>query len=294
MAITQGFGGSIYYVAESAYKTTVSNPAYKRFSNIVESVKVKKSRSKEGFRSIDAPGVVDFLAKTTLVDVEITYILHRVDPLDTCMTRTNGAVPSYQLEVSANTANSSGDVYYTLNGVKFNVKCAVKVDDYYRVTLTGMGALLTQASAQPSVGSGSRESALNTGTYPFLTFSGGSITNAGAAWEAGVVACEFTVDQGFERVAAIGSATISNLVEGPLTVTGTADIYVENGGGTLLTSVESDTGVSIVLNTGASGAPKFTIGGAEFSDFEVTLDNQAAVVKVAEPFEGTSITVGTV
>lgn len=294
MAITQGFGGDLYYVAESTYKTTVSNPAYKRFSNIVESVKIKKSRGKEGFRSIDAPGVVDFLAKTTMVDIEITYILHRADPLDTCSTRTNGVVPSYQLEVTVNQDVSASDVYYTLNGVKFNVKGACKVDDYWRVTLTGMGATLTQASAQPSVGSGSREAALNTSTYPFLHFGGGSITNAAAAWEAGVVGIEFTVDQGFERVAAIGSATISNLVEGPLTVKGTADIYLADGGGTFLTAVESDTGVSIVLNTGASGAPKFTIGGAEFSDFEVNVDNKAAVVKQGQPFEGTSYTVGTV
>lgn len=295
MAATKQFGGSVYAVAETSYGVAVSNPTYLRFGNLIREVKVGLKTNKQAMRSIDSPSVSDFLLTLKRPTVSITYVLQRGSPLTNMVARTNDAVSSFNIEVGVDANTSTNDAYYTFLGCKAtDITFKASMDDYVEVTVDFVCASVTVATAQPSVGSGSRESALDTGTSPYCQFAIASVTRDAATWDAGCTGIEFTISHNIEVMGALGSSTGTLAPEGPIDIEGTATVYFEAGGKTYHDLVGSDSSSTIILNCGASGAPKLTLSGCEFDTFEMTLNNTDALVMGPIPFKAKTVALGTV
>jgi hypothetical protein len=122
----------------------------------------------------------------------------------------------------------------------------------------------------------------------------GGITKDGAAVAYIVDSVTITVDNGCEDYFDIGNATKSICVAGALSVTGTSDISLDDGGGEQVTDVMAGAEGDIVLSLGGAGAVELTLSDAVYDSIEVSLNDTAAGMITSVPFTAKTITVDSV
>lgn len=286
---THGFQGRFLFVKEVTRGVTPTNPAYKRLSDSISDLKVSLDVGTEGFRSIDSFDVVDFLTKSKKPGYQVTYRLQRGDPLIDMLTRkADGTCESYSAEIAQNKDTTGAKLYLTFEGAKHDVEINAKANDYIVVTLTAKAELLVAATAEPNLGTGTREGAIGTA---FATYKGAVVTKGGSAWGAVTEGFSVKVDNGLDWQPQLGSENPAYVYEGARKVSGKGDVFLADAGYAYFGEVDAGTASTIVLKCGAvsSGLPQLTMTGCVFPKLELTADDKTGTVKHACAFDAKTV-----
>ena len=285
---SRGFGGRILSVVETTPGTTPTNPALIKFSDHVQSVSISLDPALTEWRDIGDYDAASFVKGLPVYGVKVSYLLHidrKVQHDDAIERQSDNSLKSQTIEVSMNRDDSTVG-YFTLTGCKAeDIVVGGEVGQPTMVEITYKALAVARVTAEPSVGSGSRETdALGA----LSTFATGSITRGGSALAYVTRRAEFRVSHSLTVHGTDGQVNPKVIFEGPRQVTGSADITIDDGGVTLADAVLDLTGASVVFNLGPSTAPKVTINNAVWERLELPLGVSEGVVLTNVPFRARS------
>ena len=284
-------------VVETVPGTTPANPALIKFSDFVQSVSVSLDPANQEYRDIGDFDAAALVAGLPVYGVKVSYLLHvnRKTQLDDAIDRqSDNSLKSLTLEVALNRDDATVG-YFTFTGCKpEDVQVKVEVGKPTMVEVTYKALANSRATAEPSVGSGSRETAA---LGSLSVMSATTITRGGSALGYITRAAEFRVSHALRIEGTDGQVNPKAIFEGIRQVTGKADISLDDGGVALADAVMAGTAASVVFNLGAAGAPKFTLANVQYENVEIALGASDGVVITGVPFRARgsgAITTGTV
>lgn len=296
---SRGFGGRILSVVETTPGTTPTNPAFIKFSDYVQSVQVSMDPAFKEWRDIGDYDAATFVAGLPSYGVKVSYLLHsnRKTQLDDAINRqSDNTLKSHTIEVSV--ARDDTNVgYYTLKGCKAeSAKPVGTVGDAVVVEITYKALSLTRASAEPSIGTGSRETAA---LGALCTFSTSRVLRGGSNLAYITRSAEFTVSHSLTVHGTDNQTDPKAIFEGDRQVTGRADITLDDGGVALADAVMAGTAASVEFRFGSTGAPQYTLNNVIWENLDIDLSVGEGVVMSGVPFRARSsgsgaITTGTV
>jgi len=292
--VSRGFGGRVLSVVEVTPGTTPTNPALIKFSDHVQSVSMSFDPQLKEWRDIGDFDVASIVKGLPMYGVRISYMLHsgRKTQLDDAINRqADNSVKSQTIEVSLNRDGSTVG-YYTFLGCKAeDATTRGGVGEPVTVDITYKALSVTRATSEPSVGSGSRETAslgaLCHGSTSSITRGGSALAYVTRTWE-------FKVSHALEALGTDNQTDPKVILEGIRQVTGTVDITVDDGGVTLTDAVLAGTAAEVIFALGGAGAPKFTLSNVQWSNLEIPLSAEQGFVLTGVPFIATAIATGTV
>lgn len=296
---SRGFGGRLLSVVESTPGTTPSNPAMIKFSDFVQSVSISLDPALTEWRDIGDYDATAFVAGLPAYGLKVSYLLHidRKTQVDDAINRqSDNSVKSQTVEVSVNRDDVTVGYFRLLGAKAEEVSVRGEVGQPTMVEITYKGLNMTRATAEPSVGSGSRETAA---LGALSVFSTSSITRGGSAVAYITRSAEFRVSHSLTPHGTDNQVNPKAIFEGVRQVTGRADITIDDGGVTIADAVMALTGATVLFNCGSTGAPKFTINNAVWENLDLSLGVNEGVVMAGVPFRARSsgsgaITTGTV
>lgn len=296
---SRGFGGRVLSVVETTPGTTPTNPALIKFSDHIQSVSLSLDPQFKEWRDIGDYDAASFVAGLPMYGLKVSYLLHtnRKTQADDAMNRqADNTCKSQTIEISVNRDDATVG-YFRLLGAKAE-DCQVKgtVGDAILVEVTYKALSATRATVEPSIGTGSRETAA---LGALCTFATSSITRGGSALGYITRSAEFRVSHALQVLGTDNQVDPKAIFEGERQVTGKADISLDDGGVALADAVMAGTGATVIFNCGGAGAPKFTLNNVIWENLNIDLAPDQGVVLPSVPFRARSsgsgaLTTGTV
>jgi len=298
MAETKGFQGRILLVKETTFGTEPTNPAYKRFSDYVQSVSLSGNPRLVQLRDIGGYDVKEFAKAVKEFGLTVEFFVQRDTEIKDMVVRgTDNSLPSWSIELVPD-LNQTTKTYYVLTGCKPNsVELSVEGPDGVltaSVEFIVKNVTTSQSTTERNIGTGSRESAIGTAVFNFV---GGKVERpSGTAFAYITRSFSATIDNGLSAMPDYQAAdVIKAILEGPRKITGTASVALEDGGKTQWDNVMAAQAADIVLYFGTvTGNPKWTFSGAVFDSLEFELSADSGEIFIDRPFTAKSLTVATV
>lgn len=298
MALTHGHDAVFRYIEETTAGTFPTNPALILPSKQVRRVRFFLDKNLKEALDIDDYEVDSHYSVTNAYGLEIEYVVYDVDRVTEFWDRnSDGTTNSYSVEILP---NQSAATKHYMRGTGWRpqtCRLSGSVDGEYIHTVTFVGGKFTTAvTADPGVGSGSRE-AKSAITDAIRTFSSGAITLNGSAWAVLLEDFELTIDHGSTAHYTTGD---DDPVPGATTygmrkISGSATFSIDDGAKTHFDLVDALSTHSIVVPfSTTAGQPKITLGSVVFPRLEVELGAETDVLMGSQPFNAETFTVGTV
>ena len=284
MAVGFPFQGSILYELETSYKNGFDGGTACRFSDVVTDVRIETGDINRELVSISTPSLVDF-SKTQedpMLHVEWTYQPHTGSSMVSyCINRTAGDLSSFAIEVGANTGAGTSAYYRCLGCKCKSFTVSAEQNGNYSISadysVASLGIYSSATLSDPG--------AIGT-TYAAFN-AAGSIEWSGVTGAYVSKAFEFTVDNNITDYWDVGSNAKKCAIPGALSITGSCDISLDDGGethfdeviaGTDITHIKLDTG----LATGNLG--EFVLTGARFDSTSINLNTTSEGIFSSVPF----------
>lgn len=294
MAATRHFSGRILSVVETTEGTTPTDPDYIKFSDHVSEVSLGMGANFEEYRDIGSYDVASFLEGLSEYHLKVTYLLHtdRADQLNAAIDRlANNDLESHSIEVSVDRDGATPG-FFTFAGAKAeSVDVTLQVGKAVEVTISYLALSGARASAEPSVGTGSRETAALSTVAHFKT---STITRGGSDVAFITRGAKLNVAHELTPEGDDNSAEPAFISVGNRKVSGTVDMSIDDGGSALADTAMDGTAADIVFDMGTTGAPSLTASNAHWKDFEITLGTRGGILTRDVPFDAESVTTGTV
>ena len=292
MAMSYPFRGDIYYEVEASYKAGFSGTQL-RFSDAVQDVRIETGDINTELMSISEPSVIDFSKTMEDPVLHVEWVLQPhtgTSMVSSCYTRTSCDLPSMAIEVPVNEGCGTA-AYYYMKGCKcksVNAKAS-----------SGENWIL---SADYSVAS-LEINATRTGTKPgaigtaYAAFNAaGDITWAGVTGAYVTQGFDFTIDNNLTDYYDVGSASKTESIPGAISITGSCDISIDDGGKTHFDEVIAGTDItSVILNTGLTAAGtngKFTLTNGRFDSSSIDINTSGGGIISSVPFTFKGLTLG--
>lgn len=293
MAVGRNFDGSIEYVVESSYGAGAgTNPTMKAVSDFIKNVTIGVADEHDILRTISSQNVVDYFKKPRDYTLHIEYIVQNKDFLEDILTRSSGEINSLFFDIGVNKSQTTPS-YFRCAGCKAKkVKIEGKNGETWTVTADFSVKEITTSTSPINVGTGSHASPIGTSA---LTFNvAGSISYGGSEVAYITDSISIDIDNGLQDLWDVGSLTKKSCVAGALSITGTCDITLDDGGKTLFDNIINGTTNSLIVNMGATGSPKLTLSGVRFKSLEIPQDIGKGVIIQGVPFNAKTISISTV
>jgi len=294
MTVGRNFDGSIEYIVESSYGDGPGvDPTMLAVSDFVTNANPAMGDEHDVLKSITSQNITGYYKKGIDYTFHLEYIPQDEVLLDDLLTRTNGNLQSLFFDVGVNTSQTTSS-YYQLYGCKAKtVTIEGRNGESWKITADfSVKDIITSTSAI-DVGAGSHASPI--GTDPMMFNVAGSITYGGSALAYITDAITIDVDNGLIDHFDVGSLPKKACVESDaITITGTCDISLDDGGKSLWDSIVNGTENQLIVNMGGSGAPRLTLENVRFKNIEVPQDVGGGTLIQGVPFTAKSIEVGTV
>ena len=287
MAMSYPFLGDIYYEVEASYKAGFSGTQL-RISDAIQDVRIETGDINTELMSISQASLVAF--SKTMVDptLHIEWVLqpHAGDSLvSNCWTRANCDLDSMSFEIPVNECSGSVvSAFHYLKGCKcksFNVKASSNENWIISAdfSVASLETNLTRTGTKPG--------ALGTAYAAFNT--AGDITWTGVTGAYVTQGFDFTVDNNLTDHYDVGSVSKTASIPGAISITGSCDISIDDGGTTHFDEVIAGTDItSLVLNTGITTATynngKFTLSGGRFDSSSIDLNTSGGGIISSVPF----------
>ena len=291
------FQGQIYYNAETSYKSGMTGTQYV-FSDAVRDVRIETGDINQTLATISQASIADISKTMEDPMLHVEWVLQPngniPSAVSACWNRIAGDLDSLAIEVETCRDRSTPSYYHMIG-------CKCK-----NFTVSGTKGENYIISADFSVASmwvnnnqlGSTPSALGTEYAAFNR--AGAITWAGVTGAYVTESFEFTVDNNVTDYYDIGSTSKKACIPGAITITGSCDISVNDGGGNHFTEVLAGTDItSVILNTGVttagSGNGKFTLSNGRFdsTNLDLSLSGEGLISSVPFTFRYLAIAIGT-
>lgn len=284
---TNAFQGRIIMVEETIFGNLVTNPAYLRFSDFVQSVGITGDPQRQDIRDWGNIDIQEFVNGIKKFGLTVEFILQREDQLEDWIERdTDGRLKSWQIEISVNQLGTT-KAYFTLNGCKpNNVEVSAEASDVpFRCKVEFMVKDAASALTEPDIGTGSREAALATAPY---TFVGGKLERPSATDFAYLTrSVSVAIAHNLTELPDINEDTFKNFSEGIREASGTADIAVENGGKAQFDEAMTGTENTLELYMGTTvGDPIITITAVQFPDVNFEFADDEGSIFFSRSFVG--------
>lgn len=289
--IGKNFRGSIGYEIEETYGGGLPEliTSLKRFSDYVESATVRAPDIHTNIRTIEKPELDLFTRTVSNYEIDTTFILQNnagtITLLENLCKRdaTTGELASFYIELKADKS------YYKAKGcIPSSVSITGARGEPYRCSVTFSVASIdtTDTTGTPL--------AAKSGSPVLLFNEAGSILFDGAAIAYITDTTTINIAQNPEDIYNVGSWDKKASIAGPLDITGTCDISLDEGGSAHFNRVLSVVEKTIVITTGGTGAPVLTLNGVVFDSAEITTDNAASAMMTSAPFTAKTLTISTV
>ena len=289
MAVGFPFQGSILYEVETSYKNGFAGGTVNRFSDVVTDVRIETGDINRELVSISTPSLVDFskVQEDPMLHVEWIYQPHTGSSMvSLCHMRTAGDLASVAIEVGANTAAGTS-AYYRCIGCKCkSFTVSAEQNDNYKISADFSVASLSVYSTASLTDPG----AIGTTYAAFNT--AGSITWNGVTGAYVTKAFDFTLDNNLTDYWDVGSNKKKASIPGALTITGSCDISLDDGGNTHFTEVLAGTDIAdIKLDTGlATGnLGEFVLTKARFDSTSINLNTTSEGIFSSVPFTASGL-----
>jgi len=296
MAYQKGFDADIEFYAESTYGEGLYNPATGdtmwRVSNLINSITLTNNNNAEVLFSIGDVSGADIILKQKEYTLRIEYILQEVGSL------------SESLLYYGITRNSSNDLdsvvfliqyddtyYECKGGICNSVEISGDVGEPIKVTQEFYFSDVTTSSTDPlsSLTNLSHSSAL-TGDY--ATYGGADVSRSSVTIGYGTRSFSVTVNNNAERVFAVGSDKPKTIVAGKMDISGTIDVYIDEGGLTQWEWVNDTptTAHSIKVDFGITTPDYVQFSDTMFTSIDLPMNNSDAIVVTGLPFIAEDVT----
>ncbi len=293
MPMSHPLQGDIYYEIESSYKAGFSGSQLK-FSDAVLDARIETGDINIELMSISQPSLVGFVKAMEDPTLHVEYILQPhtgASAVSYFYQRTNCDLSSFAIEVGVNTCSATSDSYYYMRGCKpksFTVSSSK--GEAYKVSVDfSVASLHIRNSAK-----GSTPTAIGTA---YATFNNaGSITWAGVTGAYVTESFEFTVDNNITDYYDVGSTEKKSAIPGAISIKGSCDISMDDGGQTHFDEVIAGTDItSIILNTGIAVGEnsQFTLYNGRFDSTSIDVNTSSEGIMSSVPFTFERVVFGT-
>ena len=289
MAMSYPFKGDIYYEVEASYKAGFSGTQL-CISDAIQDVRIETGDINTELMSISEPSIASY--SKTMVDptLHIEWVLqpHTGDSLvSNCWDRstTSCNLDSLAFEVAANKCSTASDKdsFYYLRGCRcksFNVKASKGTNWILSADFSVASMVINTTKT------GTKPAALGT---PYATFNvAGDITWAGTTAAYITEGFDFTVDHNLTDYWDVGNTNKKASIPGAISITGSCDISMDDGGKTQIDEIIASTAItSVIFNTGrtaAGGNGKFTLSKGRFDSASLDLNLSGGTLMSSIPF----------
>jgi len=295
MTVGRNFDGSIEYIVEGSYGDGPGvDPIMLPVSDFVTNVTPGVGDEHDVLKAITSQNLIDYFKKPRDYTLHLEYIPQDEVLLDDLLTRTNGNLQSLFFDVGVNTSQTTAS-YYQLSGCKpKTVRIEGRNGEPWKITVDFSVKEIVTSTTPIDVGAGSHA------PYPVgqdaLIFNvAGSIEYGGSAIAYITDAISIDIDNGLNDHFDVGSLVKKACEEsGPITITGTCDISLDDGGKSLWDSIINGTENQLIVNMGGAGEPQLILELVRFKSLEIPQDIGGGTLIQGVPFTAQSITVGTV
>lgn len=282
------FQGKIWYWVEASYGGGESG------STLPISVKVIDARPGIGsrhkaLRGIDSPHVCKLLGQCEDYTFHLEYIPQDDDTLldDVVDREADGTLQSLAFCLGTNVLIGGGtdESWYYMVGCKpKTIRVSASTNSEYTIAIDFSVKSTTTDTAK----TGNEPSAL---TGEICAFNiAGSITQDGGAFAYIVNSVDISIDHGLKDYWDHDSVIKQYCVEGELSVTGSVDISLDEGGAMHLAEVLALTEFDIVVNLAAAG-PTITITDAAWDSSEIDVNISGEAMMESAPWTAHSVAV---
>lgn len=281
------FQGLLWYYLEPSYGGVIAEPV----ADILPiSTKVLVARPGIGdrhkeLRGIDSPLACHLLEQVKDYTFHLEYVPQLGDTLMAqCINRTaTCGINSFVFELTTNKCETepADKTFYSLSGcVPKTIRISSSHNNEYITTIDFsaqdnddalIGAL---GDVTPIVGA-------------LLQFNKAGAIQKDAADVAYILnSVDLTIEQDIKDYWDHDTTEKQYAIPGEMSVSGSVDISLDDGGGTHLTEVVACTAFSLVIDMGDVGAPRITLPGCQWKSSEINKDTSGEAMMESAPFTG--------
>ena len=285
MAYQRGFSADIEFYPESSYGGGLYDPAsadtMNRISDAVTSITLTDNNNAEVIFSIGDVAGAATLSKQKEYTLRVEYILQ--DTSDNLLKYGINRNSDNDLDSLVFLIQYDNQWYECKGGICNTVEVTADVGEALKITQEFYCNEVSVSSTDPlsSLSNLSHSSALGT---TFAKYSGATIKRAGSTIGYGTRSFSLTVNNNAERVHAVGADTANAITAGKIDISGTIDVYIEQGAATEWGWVDNATAASINIDTGLTNVGTIYLTNATFTTIDLPMNNTDAIVVVGMPF----------
>ena len=295
MTYQKGFDADIEFYAESTYGEGLYNPTsadtMRRISNVINSITLTNNNNAEVLFSIGDAAGVDTITKQKEYTLRVEYILQETSSLSESLLKYGITRNSNNDLDSIVVLITYGDKYYECKGGICNsVEVSGDVGEPVKVTQEFFFNDVSETSTDPL------SSLTNLSHAPSLTtsyaiYNGASVTRNGSTIGYGTRSFSLTINNNAERVFTVGSDKPSTIVAGKQNLSGTLDIFINEGGATEWDWVDSPSGTTTLQIEFSIATPDYIqFSNVLFTQIELPMNNSDAIVVTGLPFIAEDVT----